>query len=134
MQYKFSIYLIVLLTICCFCQIGFARLETNSVWEGVWENKTDLITVEQKDGFIDVKGKDTASIYTCTGIIEGETVECVGSGVNHIEQKRFIYKTLLTIDKKGAVITEKWEAKFSDGRKFNGEATFNKQLKKTEVR
>lgn len=58
----------------------------------------------------------------------------MGSGVNHIEQKRFIYKTLLTIDKKGAVITEKWEAKFSDGRKFNGEATFNKQLKKTEVR
>ena len=134
MQYKVSIYLIVLLTICCLFQIGFARLEINSVWEGVWENKTDLMAIEEKDGFIDVRGKDSASIYSCTGIIEGETVECVGSGVNHIEQKRFIYKSLLTFDKKGTIITEKWEAKFSNGKKFSGEATFSKQLKKTEVR
>jgi len=130
---KFRAWLVIMLCL-YFFQTGFAKLEVNSFWQGVWENKTDLMTIEEKDGFIDIKGKDLASIYSCTGIIEGETVECVGSGINHIEQRRFLYKTLLIIDKKRVVITEKWEAKFSDGKKINGETTFNKQYKKTDTR
>ena len=71
-------------------------------------------------------GKDKASIYKCTCIIYNDKTECVGDGVNHDVNKRFIYKSILKAEEDGS-ISEAWTCTFK-GNEIHGKANFRKKL------
>ena len=88
-------------------------------WAGTWEASAgEIISVTEADGFLDLLGKDSISIYSCTGIIEGNSVSCYGSGKNHQANQRFIYRSQLKLSADGQVLEETWEAGFATGKEI----------------
>lgn len=126
-----SLFVMFVCFICVgICSAGVDAFLT-SPWKGTWQDKSaaqSIISITQQDGFIDVRGKDVASIYSCTGIIEKNMVECFGSGVNHEAQLRFLYQSQLRISDDQQTIEERWEASFAGGKKFNGKAIFQRKM------
>ena len=113
--------------------ITSAKLEVPQAltWEATWQDKSaaqTTISITEKNGFVDVSGKDAASIYACTGIIEKNLVECFGSGVNHQTQKRFLYNSQLRISEDRQTIEESWEALFADRKKLSGKTVFSRRM------
>lgn len=97
--------------------VSATQKESVSRWAGTWEASAgEIISVTEKDGFLDILGKDSASIYTCTGIIEGNSVLCYGSGMNHEINQRFIYRSQLKLSADG--LEETWEAGFATGKEI----------------
>lgn len=105
---------------------------------GSWYSGSTTISVSEKDGFIDVMGKDGSTIFTCSGIIDktadGTFVDCYGGGVNHNSENRFAYKSRFKLIEKGAAIDEVWEVRFAAGatRKYNGDATYRRKKPETK--
>ncbi|QTA80313.1 Uncharacterized protein dnl_26110 [Desulfonema limicola] len=99
-------------------------------YDGTWYDDDNFAVISikeyEKDGFLDILGKDKASIYKCNCIIENDRAECVGDGVNYEINKRFIYKSTLKVEKDGS-ISEDWMCIFKDN-KINGKATFRRKL------
>ena len=88
-------------------------------WAGTWEASAgEIISVTGTDGFLDILSKDSISIYSCTGIIEGNSVWCYGSGKNHQANQRFIYRSQLKLSADGQVLEETWEAGFATGKEI----------------
>jgi|GEM_PF-4843549 len=97
-------------------------------WSGIWyDSAGGIISVSEKDGFLDILGKDNASIYSCTGITEGNSAQCFGNGINHAENLRFLYKSKLSLKENGR-IEEEWEAVFVGGKKIEGKTVFSKEI------
>lgn len=95
--------------------------------EGTWYDHTQVqaaISITEKDGFIDLLGKDMESMYSCAGIIEENGVTCFGSGVNHDANLRFLYKSHLKLIDGGQRLEEKWEAFFAGGKRLEGKTIF----------
>lgn len=98
--------------------------------EGTWHDRTQVqaaISITEKDGFIDLLGKDIESIYSCAGIIEENSVTCFGSGINHDVNLRFLYKSHLKLIDGGQRLEEKWEAFFAGGKRLEGKTIFYHQ-------
>ena len=121
--------------------VSVANAQSSSGYAGTWYSASagTTISVSEKDGFIDVLGNDAASIYSCTGIIErtteGTFVECYGSGMNHITNTRFFYKSRLKMIENGQIMEETWEAKGVNGRevkKITGDSTFRRKKPDTK--
>lgn len=87
--------------------------------------------INQKEGFLDILGKDFASTYQTTCVYLTKTIECVGHGVNYVENKRFLYKSTFTVSNENGKITieENWEGKFSDGKTISGKTLFKRKEK-----
>ena len=101
--------------------------KAQQVWSGIWyDSGGGIISVSEKDGFLDILGKDNASIYSCTGITEGNSAQCFGNGINHAENLRFLYKSKLTL--KEQRIEEEWEAVFVGGKKIEGKTVFSREI------
>ena len=105
-------------------------------WSGTWYGKDGAaISISQKDGFVDVLGKDGASIYSCIGIIEettSQSVQCEGSGMNQVLNARFIYRSNLKLTADGKTLEENWEAGFVNGKEIKwlkGKTTFTRKQK-----
>ncbi len=106
---------------------GFQVSTVAAKWDGIWQpegEKIGIMSISEKDGFFNMIGKDAASIYSCSGIIEGNTAQCLGHGVNHDMNLRFLYKSKMVIGEDGQQITEEWEALFPDGRTLQGKGVF----------
>lgn len=60
------------LLICAGITSAKLKLPEASPWEGTWQDKSAVqaISSSEKDEFVNVSGKDAASMYTCTGTIE----------------------------------------------------------------
>ena len=121
--------------------VGVSHAQSSSGYAGTWYSASagTTISVSEKDGFVDVLGKDDASIYSCSGIIErsveGTFVECYGSGMNHVINQRFFYKSRLKMIEKGQVMEETWEARFANGneiKKITGDSTFRRKKPETK--
>lgn len=101
-----------------------------SDWSGIWYSTTAdaTVNVKEKEGFIDIFGKDEASEYSCMGILEkdnrGSFIECTGSGKT--VDGRFLYKSILRMTEKGKIVEETWEAKYANGKKYSGTALFKR--------
>jgi len=99
-------------------------------WKGTWQDEAQsMISITENHGFIEVSGKDAASIYGCTGIIRKNIVECFGSGVSHEGPVRFLYKSQLTIADDKQTIEERWEASFAGGLQKSGKTTFKRSVR-----
>jgi hypothetical protein len=99
---------------------------------GIWYEErgvNTVISVVEKDGFIDITGKDDATIYSCTGILEKNKIACFGNGINHQIDRRFMYKSQLELKNNGQTIAETWEAVFANGEKLTGSTVFQRQRK-----
>jgi hypothetical protein len=110
-------------------------------WNGTWRGSDDAImSISEKDRFLEIAGKDNASIYNCSGILEGSSdpvVRCYGSGVNHKINKRFVYRSQLKLVKSGQELQESWECGFSDGdtiKWIKGEVTFKREKAESRER
>lgn len=121
-------------------QKASAELFPKPVWDGAWFSTTGDVTIfiSEKDGFVDVIGKDAKSSFSCTGVVEGtmllkkdqqnvteSVVECNGSGIK--ADKRFIYKSKLKLTARSwsQVIELNWEMKFADGKKTTDKSRFS---------
>ena len=70
--------------VCCERVSSSTAATADKGWAGTWEASAgEIISVTGTDGFLDILSKDSISIYSCTGIIEGNSVWCYGSGKNH---------------------------------------------------
>lgn len=111
--------------------------KTKNDLSGVWTSDNgDEMYISQTDGFLEIQGKDMASIYSSSCLVEDETAECVGSGINLKENKKFLYKSTFKIktEKDNISIEESWEGKFPGGRKISGKTVFGKvKLQKREL-
>ena len=100
-------------------------------WSGTWEAVPgEIISVTETDGFLDIFGKDSISIYSCTGIIEENSATCYGSGKNHESNLRFIYRSQMKLSADGQAIVENWEIGFSNGKEIKwlkGQANFKRK-------
>ena len=69
-------------------------------WAEVWiGNAGSTITVRKNQGFLDIMGKDSASIYTITCIVsENDASKCLGQGMNHSANFRFLYESTLKFE------------------------------------
>lgn len=103
-------------------------------WAGTWEASAgEIISVTETDGFLDILGKDSLSIYSCTGIIEANSALCYGSGKNHEINQRFIYRSQMKLSTDDQVLEENWEIGFTTGKEIKwlkGQAIFKR--KKTQ--
>jgi hypothetical protein len=108
---------------------GVVRVENPADWSGTWYSSDGggIISISEKDGFLTILGKDDATIFNCAGIIEKNTAQCFGNGINHKVNVRFLYKTKLTIKENGQKIEEVWEALFPGGEKLDGKSTFSRK-------
>jgi hypothetical protein len=101
---------------------GSANTFAASDWSGTWYGKDGaVISISQLNGFIDLMGKDAETIYTCTGIIEGnanESVQCHGSGINQVVKARFIYRSSFKLTADGKSLEESWEGGFVNGKEI----------------
>jgi hypothetical protein len=95
--------------------------------EGTWSDGTQVISITEKDGFIDLLGKDDDSIYSCMGIVKNSNITCSGSGKNHSINKRFVYKGELKLVNNGKTIIEQWEVLFVGGERRTGTTSFKRQ-------
>lgn len=93
-------------------------------WAGTWhDDKGGIISIREQDGFLDIAGKDRASVYSCTCLVGSDGVaQCIGEGMNHIEDFRFLYRSKVTRDGSGTLF-EEWQADFRNGTK-RGSARF----------
>lgn len=85
------------------------------------------MTVRGQDGVLDISGKDTASIYTITCLIDSKKknqATCLGQGVNYKSNSRFLYQSSLTFSDDDS-ISETWKANFVGGE-LKGMSTFKK--------
>jgi hypothetical protein len=97
-------------------------------WGGIWYSSSPAdgaLSITVKDGWIDISGKDIASIFTCTGIVSENSVMCFGSGINLTVNLRFIYKNKLIYN--GHQLDEEWECLFANGQKVQGKTTFQRK-------
>ena len=115
---------------------GSAKTMAVFDWSGTWYGKDGAaISISQKDGFVDVLGKDNASIYSCSGIIEettSQSVQCQGNGMNQVLNARFVYRSNLTLTADGKSFEENWEAGFVNGKEIKwlkGKTTFTRNQK-----
>lgn len=95
-------------------------------WNGTWQD-TDggIISIRKTEDFLDITGKDKASIYHCTCLLaKNGAAKCFGEGTNHKGNFRYLYQNTLFIKKNGN-IGESWEA-FSTKGNLSGQATFTK--------
>lgn len=108
---------------------GISKIRKISEWEGVWQgSQGSIMTVREQDSVLDISGKDTASIYTTTCLIDSKKktqATCLGQGINHDSNTRFLYESSLTFNNDGS-ISETWNARFIGG-KLQGEAVFKKR-------
>lgn len=120
--------------------VGITNAQTAAGFGGTWySGASTTMSVSEKDGFIDVWGKDSSTIYNCSGIVEktaeGSVVHCYGSGMNHVLNSRFQYSSRMKLIEKGAAIDEMWDARqYVDGKldKFSGDATFRRKRAETK--
>ncbi len=100
-------------------------------WAGTWEaSAREVLSVTETDGFLDILGKDSLSIYSCTGIIEANSALCYGSGKNHEINQRFIYRSQMKLSADGQVLEENWEIGFTTGKEIKwlkGQAIFKRR-------
>jgi len=113
-------------------------------WTGTWSTADGaVISIVSNDGFLDVLGKDMASIFELTCIVadvpDRDRAECIGHGVNHSSTLRFLYKSTMSINAEGS-ISEKWQADSWDAKTkkrnhISGSAKFRKsKLEESEAR
>lgn len=96
-------------------------------WRGAWysEIANGVMFISENNGYIDIYGKDDSSVYSCIGVLTGDSVECHGQGVD-IEGSFFLYNSLLTNKDNGQNIDEKWDVLVPD-RKIGGTTTYKKK-------
>lgn len=102
---------------------------------GVWSSENgEEMFITDSNGFLEIQGKDTASIYSSNCLVEKNTAECFGSGIQLKQGLKFLYKSTFKIkaEKEKITIEESWEGKFSGGEKIVGKTVFN-QVKKKET-
>ena len=96
---------------------------------GAWEDRSGgFMVIREKDGFLDVLGRDAGSHYESICLVEranSQKYQCVGDGYNTKEDFRFLYQSTMELTPEGKIL-EKWQAKFADGEK-QGEVMFEKQ-------
>lgn len=104
-----------------FLGLALAQSPTQPAWTGTWKGArgTDGATmvVVENNGSLDVWGKDEASIYRLTCLVDAKDAlqaQCVGDGVNHGRGTRFTYRSKLQLSVSG--IVEDWEAQEQAGR------------------
>jgi hypothetical protein len=98
-----------------------------SPWNGTWQdNAGTVMTIREHNGFLDILGKDQVSIYNAVCLINSDTneAECIGEGMNHNGDFRFLYRSTLSLEPSGE-INETWKASFSGGER-SGEGIFQK--------
>lgn len=118
---------------------GAAGLDT---WTGTWSAADGaVITIGSNDGFLDIFGKDTASIFELKCIVadvpDRDRAECFGHGVNHSSTLRFLYKSTMSINAEGNIAekwqADSWDAKTTKRKQISGSAEFKKlKVEKTE--
>ena len=87
-------------------------------FDGVWLGKGNVTLIKEFESYILLRGKDAASTWSATGIIQGSRVICRGEGITN-DSIRFVYESELTI--KDSVIIDKWKASFPEGKTLEGE-------------
>lgn len=97
-------------------------------WVGVWKDGNGgVMTIKERNGFLDITGKDKVSIYSCSCLVSNGTIaECYGNGTNHIKNTRFLYKSTLSKNNAGQ-LDETWKAMFKSGT-LNGKARFKRNI------
>lgn len=97
--------------------VGFVGVSLGQSFGGTWYSGSTTISVAEKDGFVDVMGKDNFAMFNCSGIIEkgadGAWVDCYGGGMNFVDNYRFAYKSRMKLTEKGAALDEAWELRYS---------------------
>lgn len=117
-----------------------SNAQTSNGFAGTWYSATGntTMTVNEKDGFVDINGRDDETSYECSGIIEkssdGVFVECYGTGINKASNTRFFYVSKLKMVEKGKSMDESWEAKTpvrGEVVKSTGSSTFRRTRPET---
>ncbi len=113
-------------------------------WAGTWSSADGaVITIQSHGGFLDILGKDTASIFELKCIIadvpDRDSAECYGYGVNNSSTLRFLYKNTMSINAEGNIAekwqADTWDAKTTKRKLVSGSAEFKKsKVEKTGSR
>lgn len=89
-----------------------AHAQANTGWTGTWKGAQGaLMSAVESGGSIDVWGKDEASIYRLSCVVDrkdASQASCVGEGMNHVRGTRFTYRSKLKLS--GGTLAEQWEA------------------------
>ena len=111
-------------------QPATADLARLSAWQGTWkDDKGGLLTIHQKNGFLDITGSDEASFYHLACVLDKANMSlkasCVGDGVNHTSDiNRFIYRSSMQLNQDGT-LSEEWTADLY-GNRFNAKSVFQR--------
>ena len=104
------------------------NIRDDNSWEGVWEdNRGAQMTIREANGFLDVFGKDSVSVYTAVCLIDSNAekkAKCQGEGMN-IGNFRFLYENTMSINEEGQ-LSETWKASLVN-QTIDGETIFEKQ-------
>jgi len=112
---------------------GLGQGQSFTAFAGRWTGDLGAsLTIQVSGDRLDVWGADAQTSFTmvCTATAgDGKSVaECRGDGYNFTADKRFDYKSVLTLD--GDDLTERWTAIFgadADHREFSGLQSFARQ-------
>ncbi len=112
---------------------GLGKAQSFSPFAGRWTGALGAsLTIRVSGDRLDVWGADAQTSFTMVCTAEAAesklTAQCRGDGYNFVADKRFDYKSLLTLENDG--VTERWTAIFgadADFQEFSGLQDFVRQ-------